>query len=145
MKVEYRKKLQFLCDVCNRCMDEFDCLDENYDFWANDDPTLQGYGFKFFGKEDKFMPIIDISYSVLPEPHIAILVENRNGNDVINGNNIAVYMLNVEYKEKMSEKEIKEIDERYRKMVKHSIEKWAIYNKENQLGYVEDEEERLEF
>ncbi len=145
MDVKYRKKLQFLCDVCNRCMDEFDCLDENYKFWENNDPALEGYGFKFFGKEDKFMPIIDVGYSVFPEPHISILIENRNGNNNINGNNIAVYMMNVDYKENMSEKDINEIDNRYRKMVKHSIEKWAVYNKENQLGYVEDEEERLEF
>lgn len=91
------------------------------------------------------MPIIDVGYSVFPEPHISILIENRNGNNNINGNNIAVYMMNVDYKENMSEKDINEIDNRYRKMVKHSIEKWAVYNKENQLGYVVDEEERLEF
>ena len=99
----------------------------------------------FFGKEDKFMPIIDVGYSGSPDLHISILIENRNGNDFINGNSIAVYMMNIKYKENMNEKDLKEIDDRYRKMVRHSIKKWAVYNKEKQLGYVEDEEERLDF
>lgn len=145
MNVKYEKTMQFLCDVCNRCMDEFDVLDDFYEFWDNADPAMQGYGFKFFGKNDRFMPIIDVSYSGIPEPQITIFIENRNGNEIINGNYIALYTMKVDYKENMSEQAIKEVDDRYRKMIKYSIEKWSKYNKENPMGYIEDEEERLEF
>jgi len=51
-----------------------------------------------------------------------------------------------QYKENMTKAEIKKLDNRYRKMVSYAIEKWTKYNKENILGYVNDEdEERLEF
>ncbi|WP_304683111.1 hypothetical protein [uncultured Clostridium sp.] len=144
MNIKYEKAMQFLCDVCNRCMNEFDVLDENYEFWDNSDPVNQGYGFSFFGKKDKFMPIIAVRYSGFPEASITVFIENRNGNDIINGNYVALYTIKIDYKENMSEQEIKEVDDRYRKMIRYSIEKWSKYNKENQIGYIE-EEERIQF
>ena len=141
MNDTYRKQLDFLCDVCNRNMSSFDVLDEKFSFWDNSDIATQGYGFKFFGTDDKFLPIFIISYgSDCNKPYISIMVENRNGNDIIYGNVIAIYKLEFEYKENMSKEEIQDIDERYKKMVEYTIDKWACYNEQNMLGYVKDEE-----
>jgi len=138
--------LKFLSDLCNRNMDIFDVIDDAYEFRENSIKE-QGYGFKFIGIKDKFQPIIEVH--IFPrnkEFSVSIFVENRNGNNIIYGNLIALYSMEGQYKENMTKAEIKKLDNRYRKMVSYAIEKWTKYNKENILGYVNDEdEERLEF
>ena len=122
-------------------MSSFDELDEKFSFWDNSDIGVEGYGFKFFGTDDNFLPIFEISYgSDCNKPYISIMVKNRNGNDIIYGNVIAIYNLEFDYKENMSKEEINAIDERYKNMVKYAIDKWACYNEQNMLGYVKDEE-----
>ncbi len=145
-KQEYEKELKFAYDLWNRNMDIFDEIDEEYEFWDKTDPREEGHGFMFVGKKDKFQPIIDIclTTSLGDKGSISIFIKNRNGNDIIIGNTIAIYSMNYEYRENITKDEIKELDSRYRKMVKYSIDKWAKYNKENILGYVE-KEERMEF
>ena len=145
MNKMYKKQLNFLYDIFNRNMDTFDVIDDTYGFWDNSDPGMEGYGFKFYGKKDKFQPTIRVRCDLdIKQPSITIFVENRNGNVAINGNLVALYKMKFDYKEDMSEEEIKQIDEKYRKMVKYTLDKWACYNKENILGYIEDEE-REEF
>ena len=147
MNKMYKKQLDFLYDVFNRNMDEFDIIDDSYGFWDNSDPSLEGYGFKFYGKKDNFQPTIRVRCDLdEKQPSISIFVENRNGNVVINGNIVAIYSMKIDYRENMKEEELKEIDEKYRKMIKHTLDKWTCYDKQNQLGYVEeDDEEREEF
>lgn len=138
--------LKFLSDLCNRNMEVFDVIDDTYEFSENS-TIEQGYGFKFIGIKDKFQPIIRVH--IFPrnkEFSISIFVENRNGNNIIYGNKVALYSMEGKYKEKMTKEEVKELDNRYRKMVRYAIEKWTKYNKENILGYINDDaEERLEF
>lgn len=147
MNKMYEKQLDFLYDIFNRNMDEFDIIDASYSFWDNSDPAMEGYGFKFYGKKDNFQPTFRVRCDLNEkQPSITIFVENRNGNVVINGNLVAMYTMKIDYKENMAEEELKVIDEKYRKMVKYALDKWACYNKQNQLGYVEeDDEEREEF
>lgn len=142
-----RDEVQFSYDLCNRNMDVFDELDDTYQFISNYDTASQGDGFEFVGTRDKFQPIIKvIIFSFNKKIDISIVVNNRNGNSIIYGDTVARYSMKAEYKEKMTEEEIKELDKRYRKMAKQAIEKWSKFNKENQIGYKErEDEEREEF
>jgi len=139
-----RDEVQFSYDLCNRNMDVFDELDDTYQFISNDIAS-EGHGFEFVGRKDKFQPIIKvIIFSFNKKIDISIIVNNRNGNSIIYGDTVARYSMKAEYKENMTEEEIKEFDKRYRKMAKQAIEKWSKFNKENQIGYKEREDEEKE-
>ncbi len=146
MNKNIKKELEFIFDLWNRNMSTFDSIDDTYEFYQNTDPETEGYGFKFIGKKDKFQPIISIHLfrEGGPKGSISIFVNNRNGNDIIMGNTIAIYSMKYEYKENLTEKELKKLDDRYKEMVKYAIEKWSKYDKSNIIGYIENEE-RKEF
>ena len=125
-------------------MSIFDSIDDRYEFYPNEDQVTQGYGFEFIGKKDKFQPIIEIHLfrETNNKGAISIFIKNRNGNDIVMGNVVAIYSMDYEYKEHFTEKEIKELDNIYKEMVKYAIEKWSNYDKSNLLGYMENEERK---
>lgn len=141
-----KTELEFIFDLWNRNMSAFDIIEDKYEFYQNLDPVTEGYGFKFIGKKDNFQPIIAIHLfrEDKNKGKISIFINNRNGNDIVIGNVVAIYSMNYEYKEGFTDKELKVLDNKYNEMVEYAIQKWTKYDKNNMLPYIENEE-RKEF
>lgn len=128
-----RKRSKMLENLGFKLWERFEKIAEqnDFDFFVSrwDEPGRNTISFK---RDDKFAPIITFHLwykKGLPISNfVSIGVKDRNGNDILTGNNIEHIKLIVEEKDTA-----KEIEEKFEKMAFEIFEKYGKYSKFNKF------------
>lgn len=105
---------------------------EGYFTRINDDIKNMGYG-GFAVKDDKFALIFNLHSYPYPKSFM-ISAEDRNGNQVIIGETVAVYSYSPD--DKINDKELQE---KFKIMLNDIYSKYKNYSKENRLDFAYNE------
>lgn len=93
---------------------------------------------------DNFKPIMKFTLFGIPDLSydFGIIVEDRNGNSILNGDTCGAYSLQAS-----PNTDFEELQKRFKKMVKYVFSKYEVYSRENRLDFVfkGSKEERIKF
>ncbi|MDF2880255.1 MAG: hypothetical protein K0R54_812 [Clostridiaceae bacterium] len=141
-----KKKIDKYEDLGFKLWDKFDKKLEELGFFID---VSQGRGTLAFNNKDTFVPIIKLLYWYrnlekiqYDKGYFSIHVEDRNGNKILNGNTVAVYILDI-----TTEEDFDKIEARFDNMLEEVINNYSKYCKENRLdsAYKELKEDRRNF
>ena len=118
----------------NTYWDKVIVMAEKYGYsCVNHNDVTMGTGSVFYNHNDSFTPIINLVISrelnrmnpIVPAS-ILLLVEDRNGTNILNGPNCAVNVL----------KDCEDFDKRLEEMCKYVFDKYSHYSKKNRLDFI---------
>ena len=130
MEEEY-EEIKFVYDLWNRNMDIFDAIGDKYKMVQNEDIGEKGYGFYLINKNDESAARIKVTlHRKLNQHEIKVSIVERIVTKYILNGHFAIYKMKYEYNKDM-QNQIENLDKRYQKMIKYTIEKLDKYEKDN--------------